>query len=493
MATDIQSMINKVTGGTSLGQSPATPVLSPVQNLATYNPKTTAPSTPLPVNTTIPGSQLNQNTVTVNPPIVSTTANTKLGAAVASGVATQPPAPVVTAPAPKDDSIMTRLTEIAGLQKGKPADVEQIRKDEGVFDKQAQAQNIKNEYDAKDRYYEKKKREIEKNAQGMLSGGLQAQLDNLDRERNQELADIAIRYNAANGDYKVAFDIAQAKIDAKYEPLKDEIDTLKSQFMMRQDDLTASEKLAAQEAINRREAEYNFQKDKEMLDYKTRLEQSDPLYQAQLKKAQNDANGIVGGEQLYSGLTSSTATAVRGKVSKFSSEPLVQSFATVQEGNNYAQTIDDNSKNPAEHQALIYALAKALDPGSVVREGEYATAQKYAQSWVSAYGKGVTQALAGTGFLSSSAISNIKSVINQKYEASKKSYESLEKSYTQNINDLTGRGDGDKFLSDYATPVVDAKSAKEELDMILKTPTPADLPETADRGWFKSFLNVFGL
>ena len=155
--------------------------------------------------------------------------------------------------------------------------------------------------------------------------------------------------------------------------------------------------------------------------------------------------------QLYAGLSSPTATAVRGKVTKFSSEPIVQNFATIQEGYNFATSIPDTTVNPADDQALIYSLAKALDPGSVVREGEYATAQKYSQSWINAYGKGVEQALVGTGFLSEQARKNIKQTIEQKYTASKKSYDNLYNNYEKSINSLTGRGDGASFLVDYAT------------------------------------------
>ena len=168
------------------------------------------------------------------------------------------------------------------------------------------------------------------------------------------------------------------------------------------------------------------------------------------QQARDAAGG--GGDQLYAGLSSATATAVRSKVGKYSTEPLVQNFATIQEGYNFAKSIDTKTTNPADDQALIYALAKTLDPGSVVREGEYATAQKYAQSWVNAYGKGITQALAGTGFLSEAARNNIKNTIETKYKASKISYDNTNKQYIQNINSLTGRNDGGQFLVDYAIP-----------------------------------------
>ena len=178
---------------------------------------------------------------------------------------------------------------------------------------------------------------------------------------------------------------------------------------------------------------------------------------AAMVNAQNKgAEGGGDNEQLYSGLSTKTATAVRGKVGKYSGEGNITNFSTVQDGYNFSKSIDTKTKNPADDQALIYALAKALDPGSVVREGEYKTAQMYAQSWVDAYGKGVTQALLGTGFLSEKARSNIKKVIEQKYLSQKSSYDQTKKSYVAGINALTGRSDGEKFLVDYVTPEEDA-------------------------------------
>ena len=210
------------------------------------------------------------------------------------------------------------------------------------------------------------------------------------------------------------------------------------------------------------------------------------LTRAQKAKVDREsAGGGASGEQLYSGLSSSTSTAVRSKVTKFSSEPIVQNFATIQEGHNFAQSISDNTTNPADDQALIYSLAKALDPGSVVREGEYATAQKYSQSWIDAYGKGVTQAIAGTGFLSVSARKNIKKVIAQKYDASKRSYDNTHSSYTKNINSLTGRDDGSAFLVDYATEPATAPNTIEVMrpDGVVGRIPKADLAQAFKEGY----------
>lgn len=472
MALNLQDIINNATGGTSLGQSmlptsPSSSLLSSALGVSSYQ-STPVVTTPPKVNTTPDASKLGQSTVTAPVPAKTNTLNTALGAKTTGAVATQPPAPTPTpTPAPKpQDTVLSRLTEIAGIQKTQGDFTNEAMTEQGVYEKQQQVQDIKNQYEAKDRYYEKKRRELEKNAQGMLQGGLQDQLDDLDRQKNQELADIAIQYNAAQGNYKVAFDIAQAKVDAKFEPLKNEIETLKSMYTLYQNDMTESEKMQAQAAINEREQATNFQMQKELAAYKAQL---DAQYSA------TSGGGGVGGasEQLYVGLTGPTATAVRAAVGKFGSEPIVQNFATIQDGYIFANSIKTNTKNPADDQALIYSLAKALDPGSVVREGEYATAQKYAQSWISAYGKGVTQALAGTGFLSETARENIRSVIKTKYEASKQSYTNLQNQYANRISTLTGRGDGEQFIMDYTTPIQQTTqtTAPEEIFKRVVQPT----------------------
>lgn len=168
------------------------------------------------------------------------------------------------------------------------------------------------------------------------------------------------------------------------------------------------------------------------------------------------------GAQLYAGLTTPTATAVRAKVAKFSTEPIVENFSTIQEGYLFTQSLSDTTKNPADDQALIYSLAKALDPGSVVREGEYATAQKYAQSWTKAFGKGVEQAVLGNGFLSEEARKNIKDTIASRYKASTNSYKNTYSQYVSGINSLTGRNDGDRFLIDYTVSLPDITDKKSD-------------------------------
>ena len=164
---------------------------------------------------------------------------------------------------------------------------------------------------------------------------------------------------------------------------------------------------------------------------------------ANLKRS--STNIFVGG----SGLDSKTLTQVQGIANSFDNEQVVKNYNVIAEGYNFVRGLSDKSTNPADDQALIYALAKALDPNSVVREGEYATAQKYAQSWVKAYGKTVTQALQGTGFLSEEARRNIKTTIGSRFQASKQNYDNVYNEYGRRINNITGSADGLDYLTNY--------------------------------------------
>lgn len=148
-------------------------------------------------------------------------------------------------------------------------------------------------------------------------------------------------------------------------------------------------------------------------------------------KARNDASGLTQG-QMQSALTQIA--------SQFDNEPAVRSYQTVAEGAKFAASLSNNTTNPTDDQGLIYAFAKAMDPGSVVREGEYATVQKYSQSLINSYGKSISQAITGTGFLTTQARESLKKTIAAKEAAAKASYDNIYKGYQQKIADVkTGK------------------------------------------------------
>lgn len=184
---------------------------------------------------------------------------------------------------------------------------------------------------------------------------------------------------------------------------------------------------------------------------------SDTLADAQAKLSrsriyQDAVRGPVGsggGSTGALGLTNQQIDNISPLVTQFQNSPIVQNYNTIGEGYQFANSLANDTTNPADDQALIYALAKALDPGSVVREGEYATAQKYAQSMTQSYGKSVTQAISGTGFLSQDARRNIKATIESRFKAAESSYKNLYSETERRVNLVGNTDKGSQLLNNY--------------------------------------------
>lgn len=166
------------------------------------------------------------------------------------------------------------------------------------------------------------------------------------------------------------------------------------------------------------------------------------------------------------GLPPGVARRVDARVRGFDSLPIVKTTQKLAEAYTFASQLDPNTKNPADDQALIYAFAKAMDPDSVVREGEYDTVQKYAQDWASTFGFNAARIFSNTHFLTPQARANMKRTILTKYAAGKQQYDNVRRSYAGQINRITGKGDGEDYLTDYAGGFDDA-------DPTDKTATPS--------------------
>jgi hypothetical protein len=246
------------------------------------------------VDTTQPinAEGLGKQAPTLPPPVQSTTAQTKLAAAVgglADGVFTShqtEAAAAQAAPAPaKNTGLQDALAGILSLGKqvaGKSGRAYEIQEDEGVFSKKAKSKQLENEIISKTRAYDKQIEKIRQNAGGGYGQSVDVDVQRTERLKNSELADLAIQYKVANDDYTGAFEIAQAKVDAEFEPLQAQIDTLKTYYQLAQNDMTESEKVEAQAAIQEKEATLQFERDKELYKYKQQIDQSDPLYRANL-------------------------------------------------------------------------------------------------------------------------------------------------------------------------------------------------------------------
>lgn len=156
-----------------------------------------------------------------------------------------------------------------------------------------------------------------------------------------------------------------------------------------------------------------------------------------------------GSQTAANGLPPRVMNLVSQKQRAFENLPVVKNTQIISEGAAFANSLNPNTTNPADDQALIYAFAKAMDPNSVVREGEYATVQKYAQSWASSFGFNAARIFENSPFLTPQARQNMKRTIMAKFKAAQGQYNAVRKSYAKEVNRITGAQDGEDYLTDY--------------------------------------------
>lgn len=153
---------------------------------------------------------------------------------------------------------------------------------------------------------------------------------------------------------------------------------------------------------------------------------------------------------IYDVLDFRTANAVISQADKFASSDIVKKFNALQDARNSIAGIDAATTNPADHQAIVYYFAKALDPESVVREGEYETIKKYAQNITSRYKGEIQNAINGTGFLSQDAISNIKQTIENRYTSSQTQYNNKASEAARIIDTIAGKPVSNMVLTNFS-------------------------------------------
>jgi hypothetical protein len=168
------------------------------------------------------------------------------------------------------------------------------------------------------------------------------------------------------------------------------------------------------------------------------------------------------------GLSNQELTQVQKIAGQFDNEPIVKNYNIIAEGKAFVDSISNNTQNPADQQGLIYAFAKAMDPNSVVREGEYATVQKYAQSWAQSFGFNAARIFSNSPFLSPDAIANMKATINAKYNASKNQYDNVYSEYGRRVDQITGKPGGTEFITNYAAANTPAQGGNTSSNVSLE-------------------------
>lgn len=215
------------------------------------------PSTPkiqtTPINAGIIG-----NTQPLNIPQVNTTqAQDAHGAIVAT--VTQPentqivePTQPTTTPNTQTSQgagLRDQIAKLIGLQSGEAAATTAAQEQVGLSDKQLALNDINKKITTTSRAYDEQIKNLSKNGTG-YNGGNQVAISDLNRQKNEDLANLAIIQSGANGDLQTANDIIKSKMDAQFEPIKNQIASLTQLYNLTQNDLSESEKLQVQTQID---------------------------------------------------------------------------------------------------------------------------------------------------------------------------------------------------------------------------------------------------
>lgn len=158
---------------------------------------------------------------------------------------------------------------------------------------------------------------------------------------------------------------------------------------------------------------------------------------ARLKAAQIAASARLAAAQT-AGVSNKTTTRADAKVREFLQLPTVKKYSEVAEIIDYAANYPVQTANAADDYTLLVTHAKAVDPGSVAREGEVAAATKAAQSILEQFGINIANVITKNQSLTTRAREAVIQAINRKLAPNVKAYENVRNFYKAQIGSMPG-------------------------------------------------------
>lgn len=147
--------------------------------------------------------------------------------------------------------------------------------------------------------------------------------------------------------------------------------------------------------------------------------------------------------------TNTRNTRIDAKVREFLGLPTVKKFAEVSEISKYANDFPVKTASAGDDYTLLVTLAKAVDPGSVAREGEVQAAASAAQSILENYGINAMSVLSKQRSLTDAARQTIIDTIKRKVEPNTVQYRDLRTSYKDILTSLGAtKEEAERFLPD---------------------------------------------
>lgn len=258
---------------------------------------------------------------------------------------------------------------------------QRVKEEAGLVEAAKLKNQLFNNITARQREMQKQLERLEKNPQGKGDFALDADIARFNRESARELADLSFSYQVALGDYELAEKIANdyiADLNADFERK-----TSVWNILMKASEMTDEEKMLATQAFQEKQMQDQFELNKKLAQFNQTLSQNDPLYQANLRAKLAEAesaekqremleNAIQNGEIILTKEQQDTAFKLQDDYERESDEFIKQADA-------YDRIIASaQDPSAAGDLALIFNYMKVLDPGSTVREGEFANAENSA-------------------------------------------------------------------------------------------------------------------
>lgn len=216
--------------------------------------------TPTPVST-VPNTALKPTSPLIIPTVNNTSAQTALTSTAIAAAQPENVAPPVQPTTPEQPSTLKTLSDTIlskiGIQSTQGAKTAEYQNEQDVAGKTTALNDINNKITTTSAAYEKQIKDAQKNTLGKTRAGLEGEVRNLERQRNEDIANLNITKSVALGDLNTANDIVKQKIAAEFEPLQNEIASLQQVYNLMQNDMTESEKFQAQNTINQKETEAN--------------------------------------------------------------------------------------------------------------------------------------------------------------------------------------------------------------------------------------------
>lgn len=167
------------------------------------------------------------------------------------------------------------------------------------------------------------------------------------------------------------------------------------------------------------------------------------IYQRETYIAPSGGGGSGGG---VLGLSNQQIDNISPLVTQFQNNEAVKEYVTIGTAIN---TVRGLGNSPTDDIQRIYAFAKVMDPNSVVREGEYKTVQDYATSLVQRSGLKANRVFNNDGFLTTEARNFLMNTLENRFEASGKTYQTISDETSRRINLVGNTDKGNQLLNNY--------------------------------------------